>query len=266
MRDFLDEQWRPLLEANGLAGFDPLWDLQAEWFEEPNQRRGGWSGVARVELERSDGGREAVFLKRQENHTRRTLRHPFRGEPTFEGEMRNIQALQRAGVPSLEPVYYGQRKVKGVWRAILVTRELKGFEPLNQWMRDWLEAGWANSVQQRRALIPEVSTVVRRLHDHRLVHNALHPKHLFIRFPEEGRPEVRLIDLEKMRFAPSPRRAAQRDLDSLNRRARHWSTADRLRFLKGYLGVSRLDSEGRGLWRYLAERKIRFVSERGERG
>lgn len=252
--DYIEPRTWALLERHGLAGFEALWDLQAEWFEPPNQRRGGWSGVARLELQGPDGSSEALFLKRQEHHTRRSLRHPF-GEPTFAAEIRNILLARDAGVPTLEPVYFGQRRE----RAILVTRELRGYASLYQHMQEWRERDWAQSIEQRRALIPEVAEVVRRLHADRLVHNALHPKHIFVRFPEQGSPEVRLIDMEKMRRIWLPGMAARRDLDSLNRRSPWWSRTDRLRFLRAYFGVSRLSAGQRRCWRWLTGRRAEFL-------
>jgi len=103
MKDYLSEQWRPILRHNNLDSFVCLWSVDAGWFEDPNERRGGWSGVSRCELELPEGGRTAVFLKRQENHTTRTLLHPF-GLATFVREMRNILMFKRARVPALEPV------------------------------------------------------------------------------------------------------------------------------------------------------------------
>ncbi len=257
MHDYIEPQGWALLERHGLAGFEALWDLQAEWFEPPNQRRGGWSGVARLELQGPDGSREALFLKRQENHTRRGLRHPW-GEPTFAAEIRNILWARDAGVPTLEPVYFGRRRK----RAVLVTRELRGFASLFQHMLEWREQDWARSVERRRALIAELAKVVRRLHAARLVHNALHPKHVFVRFSDPGSPEVRLIDMEKMRRILLPGMAARRDLDSLNRRSQWWSRTDRLRFLRAYFGVSRLTAGQRRYWHWLAGRRAEFLEER----
>ena len=267
MQDYLAEGWSEILEHNGLAGFDALWALEADWFEPPNERRGGWSGVVRLELKRPDGGMEGVFLKRQENHLRHTLHHPLSGEPTFAGEMQNILLLQQAGVPTLEPLYYGQRKIDGRWRAILVTRELAGFKPLDWWMRQWREAGWRLNRPVRLAVIDEAARVIRRLHRGGLVHNALHPKHLFIHVSrgDDGLPvaEVRLIDLEKMRRAFSLFRAARRDLDSLNRRCQPYSRSDRLRFLRGYLGESVLSGKARALWCQLSDSMLSFKKEHG---
>ncbi len=262
MNEFSTPQWQEILRHNQLDGFDALWELKADWFEPPNQRRGGWSGVVRIELNLPDGGTEAVFVKRQENHTRRTLRHPLLGEPTFAGEMENILALQQAGVPTLEPVYYRQYKVGGSWRAILVTRELDGFRPLSELMREWLDLGWGQSVTERRRLIDVLALVIKRMHDHRLAHNSLHPKHVFVRLVEGGNPEVCLIDLEKMRHILTSGLATRRDLDSLNRRTRVWSSADRLRFLKSYLNLQVLNGDGKNLWGYLARRKIKFMHKK----
>ncbi len=259
MKEFSTPQWQEILRHNQLDGFDALWELKADWFEPPNQRRGGWSGVVRIELNLPDGGTEAVFVKRQENHTRRTLRHPLRGEPTITSEIRNILALQEAGVPALEPVYFAERVVDGNRRAILVTRELRGFRPLDLVMQGWQQNGWSDHILERRELLLAAARVIRRMHSHRLVHNALHPKHLFVRLHEGAPPEVRLIDLEKMRRAITPARAARRDLDSLNRRAGVWSQSDRLRFLKAYLETDRLRGEGRSLWVRLAHRRAVFL-------
>ncbi len=266
MDDYRNDYWRGLLEHNGLSSFSALWDLEVAWFEPPNYRRGGWSGVGRVALKTPDGSTKGVFIKRQENHLRRGLRHPIAGEPTFAAEIRNILAVMAAGVPTLEPIYYGQRRVNGRWRAVLVTLELEGYLPLNELMREWQVSGWGGSVTRRRQLIAAAADIIRRLHHSRLVHNALHPKHLFVRFPETGDPQVRLIDLEKMRRTWSVAQAARRDLDSLNRRARLWSWTDRMRFLHRYLRVTRLGLKGRRLWRTLAQSKIGFMRKHGEDG
>ena len=62
MKDFINERWRPILAHTGLTDFNALWDLEAEWFEEPNHRRGGWSGVARCELDLPEGGQRAILV------------------------------------------------------------------------------------------------------------------------------------------------------------------------------------------------------------
>lgn len=252
MDEFVAGDWKEALRAAGLGGFKALWSLEADWFEPPNRDRGGWSGVMRIELPVPAGGSVGMFLKRQENHLVRTPRRPL-GEPSCVVEMRNLQILQRVGVPSLEPVYFGQRKVAGKRRALLMTRELHGFRPLDEWIAEWRAAGWARSAGIRRRVIAECATMLSRLHRAGLVHNALYPKHIFLRLDDHGEIDLRLIDLEKMRRKPGLARRTLRDLDSLNRRSRHWSKTDRLRFLKAYLGVERLDAVGRATWRRLAQ-------------
>lgn len=261
MRDYLTPEWEHILRCNDLDGFDALWEFKAAWFEPLNEGRGGWSGVARIELDLAGGAKEAVFLKRQENHTRRTLRNPLFGEPTFAGEIKNILLLRQAGVSTLEPLYYAQRKIDGNQRAILVTRELVGFRPLDEIMNKWAEDGWGKNAQVRKRVLTTTAGVIRRMHEQRLVHNALYPKHIFVRLVEGRPPEVAFIDLEKMRRTLTQRQAMRRDLDSLNRRARSWSNTDRLRFIKSYLKLRCLNRAGVNLWRYLARRKKVFMQK-----
>ncbi len=262
MKDYVTSEWEHILRFNDLDGFNGLWGLKADWFEPPNERRGGWSGVARIELDLPGGAKEAVFLKRQENHTRRTPRRPISGEPTFAGEIKNILLLRQAGVTTMEPLYYGQRKVDGKWRAILVTRELVGFRSMNEVTDQWNKDGWNKAFCYRRRLISELATTVRNMHDHKLVHNSLHPKHVFVRLVAGRQPEVALIDLEKMRRAISVKSAMLRDLDSLNRRAYAFGCADRMCFLKSYLNSHKLNSKGKDIWKSLAQKNNEFQQKR----
>jgi hypothetical protein len=261
VKDYITPEWEHIQKFNDLDGFDGLWKLKADWFEPPNERRGGWSGVARIELDLPGGDKEVVFLKRQENHTRRTLRNPIFGEPTFACELKNILLLQQAGVPTLDPLYYGQRKINGKRRAILVTRELVGFRSLEETMEEWIKQGWHHSASIRKRLIKALAATTRKMHEHRLVHNAFHPKHVFIRLADGREPDICVIDLEKMRRTITSGQAMRRDLDSLNRRSEAWSSADRLRFIKCYLNLQDLDSRGVDLWRYLAVRYSRFIQK-----
>jgi len=248
MQDYINNNWLSILSEEGLQSFEDWWDKEAEWFEPPNQRRGGWSGVSRVEI-----ADRVVFLKRQENHVIRTLLNPFRGIPTFTREMENILTLQKAKVPALTPVYFAQRNINGCLRAILVTEALEGFVSLDKIVPSEL------AMSQRVALIKQVALVIKQLHQHKLVHNCLYPKHLFVRASESDF-DVRLIDLEKARKRLRRHSAVFRDLDTLNRHCDKWSLSDRCRFLKSYFGAQ----GWRELWNSLVKRNQKRSSRKRE--
>jgi hypothetical protein len=250
MTDYIDPAWRPVLEHNGLADFAAWWQLEAGWFEAPNQRRNGWSGVSRVSLSLPDGQVTGVFLKRQENHNTFSWRHPWRGIPTFVREFRHLMHYRACQVPTLDPVYFASRVVDGQSRAILVTRELAGFMPLDVW-----STAEPRSRNQRHACLMAVAVLLRKLHRHHVQHNCCFPKHLFARASEDGTVEVRIIDLEKSRWRPLALLCALRDLDTLNRHALGWSRTDRLRFLRIYLDIPRLTFYAKWLWRRLVLRQ-----------
>ena len=81
--------WRSVLQRAALDGFDAWWTLALDEVEPGNQRRGGWSAVSRYCLPEAAGG-GAVFVKRQQDHVYRSLRHPWRGRLTAEREYRTL--------------------------------------------------------------------------------------------------------------------------------------------------------------------------------
>ncbi len=238
-------------------------NMEAPWFEEPNQRRGGWSGVSRCELDHPDGGKCVIFLKRQENHRCRMLRHPLKGAPTFLREFRHIMHYQDCGVPTLEPVYFGMREVNGDHRAILVTAELTGYVSVEDHVQGWLDNG-APSRMERLKVLAAIARVLKKMHDHGIQHNCFFPKHIFIRQNEANADtstdtvfDVRIIDLEKSRWRPLRVHCAIRDLYTLNHHSWCWSRSDRLWFFKSYLQIDRLTPYSRWLWRRIGIRSVR---------
>lgn len=229
---FADEAAQRLLTSNGLGGFDALWALEVGWHEAPNERRGGWSGVSRHVL--PDG--TAVFLKRQDNHLCRTIRHPVRGIPTFYREYRNILRLRALRIGAVEALYYGDRQTGDHWRAILVTRALEGFVSLDEWN----ELNQESPSALRQSVIAGVAQACARLHHHRLQHSCLYGKHLFVNqrpTPNDSRlreDDVRFIDLEKLRKGFSRQGVSAHDLDQLMRHTPGWNEQDKERFLAAY--------------------------------
>jgi len=117
MTDFLAAEDRALLERHGLGTFDALWAKQLDAVDEPNTARGGWSSVFRLNLEG-----HGYYLKRQSNYQMRTLHAPF-GEPSFAREFRNISRYEKLGIPALKAAFFGERKVDGEVRAILLSED-----------------------------------------------------------------------------------------------------------------------------------------------
>jgi hypothetical protein len=256
MKDFVAARWRAILSHNGLLSFDALWDLDAAWFEEPNRRRGGWSGVARCELTLPEGGTAAIFLKRQENHGTFSWRHPLRGVPTFLREFRKIEHYRACGIPTLEPVYFGMRRRRDGHRAILATAELSGFESMEDRVARWLKDG-APPCAGRRDHLRAAADLLGAMHARGIQHNCFFPKHVFTRRQADGTVEARVIDLEKSRWRPVRAICASRDLYSLIRQSLCWSRTDRLWFFKRYLGIDRLTPYAKWLWRRIAARAFR---------
>ncbi|MDI2593413.1 lipopolysaccharide kinase InaA family protein [Pseudomonas sp. N3-W] len=224
MTDFLAAQDRALLERHGLGTFDALWAKQLEAVDEPNTARGGWSSVFRLELEG-----QGYYLKRQSNYLTRTLSAPL-GEPSFAREFRNISRYEKLGIPALKAAFFGERKVDGEVRAILLTRALDGWDDL-----DWLLQRWAKlSATQHSAILQACGQLARRLHGVRQVHGCFYPKHIFL----QGRGDAyqaQLIDLEKTRPLLFGQRDRTKDLEPLLRRAPEWSDAQLRELLAAYL-------------------------------
>jgi hypothetical protein len=227
MSDFIAAQDRALLERHGLASFEALWALKLEAVDEPNTERGGWSTVYRLELDE-----RAFYLKRQSNHLTHSLLRPF-GEPTFAREFRNIRRYSQLAIPALQAAFFGQRKLPGERRAVLLTRALDGWSDLAHWLEHWptLER------PRRSAILRACGELARRLHQAGQVHGCFYPKHIFLR-EQGGDVEAQLIDLEKTRPLLLGRRDRIRDLEPLLRRARVWSEAEVRELLTAYLGAA----------------------------
>ncbi|WP_024694884.1 lipopolysaccharide kinase InaA family protein [Pseudomonas syringae] len=236
MSVFIAAADQPLLERHGLTDFESLWTLQLDAVDEPNTGRGGWSSVFRLDL---DG--QGFYLKRQSNYLTHTLHHPF-GEPSFSREFRNISRYQTLGIPALQAAFYGERKVDGERRAILMTRALDGWTDLDELLQGWAEMG----SRSRTAILQACGRLARTLHGAGQIHGCFYPKHIFLQADHEGY-RAQLIDLEKTRPVLFGKRDRVKDLEPLLRRARVWTEAEQRELLAAYLQSSP-DSEQVSAW------------------
>lgn len=254
LQTFISSEHKSLLEQNQLDNFEKAWSYKADWFEEPNSRRGGWSGVGRLVLK--DKGRElGVFLKRQENHLRRTFRHPLHGESTFACEFRTMRYLAARRVPVPRPVFFSQQRQGTDSHAVLMTEELVHFNPLDTVTEELFQAGKI-TLATKRAVLRGVATTVRQLHGAGIQHRSLYPKHLFVKMTGAD-PEVVVIDLEKSRRKFIAPLRTLYDLATLDRHAKHWSRAARLYFFKQYMQIEKLTPWTRFLCRLIYKRSHR---------
>lgn len=225
---FTNNYWQQIFEDNGLAHFDNLWALDTDWFENPNYRRNGWSGVIRHEL-KTDNGTIEVFIKRQENHNCRTLLHPFRGIPTYRREMQNIIRLTKAKIPSLNLVYYGERKIDGKDQAIIITEALLNYQSLESFFADKDNRVHADQINN---LMKITAALLFNMHAAHFRHGSLYPKHLFI---NQALDDVRIIDLERLKRLPFQTLAIKADMERLIRRHRPIPATAMKALIAGYL-------------------------------
>jgi hypothetical protein len=245
---YINDAWQEILAFNELDTFESLWELDAPWFEEKNQRRGGWSGVSRIDLLLPRGGSVGVFLKRQENHRKRTLIYPLRGRATFAVEFDNIQRFEKLGINTLEPIFFADRRQRAGLQAILMTCELAGFNALSS--EEFQPGGrFLNTPEKKLAVFKSLAGLMHQMHDKNIKHDCFYLKHVFAMPVNNTSMELKVIDLEKAKKVLYKGNAVFRDLYSLLRHAQEWTDEDKLTFFKIYQGEEQLSAQSLKLWR-----------------
>jgi tRNA A-37 threonylcarbamoyl transferase component Bud32 len=250
LKDYLADEDSALLRRHGLDGFNALWNVRLAAVDEPNTEHGGWSTVFRLELE----GR-GYFVKRQSNYFTRSLVHPL-GEPTVAREFRTILRYRELDIPSVQAVFFAERRVGGECRAILVTRALDGWTSLEHLLAEWP----VRALEQQREIISACSRLIGKLHASGLRHGCLYPKHIFLQ-ERHGAWAACLIDLEKTRRLLFNWRDQVRDLETFLRKVWIWENDGLHSFLSQYLQASR--SPGSlPLWLQRLEKRRAYKEQR----
>ncbi len=202
---------REILTNSGLDTFESLWHIPGQWVEEPNLRgSASWGGVIKYQHPETES---SFFVKLQQNYTKRTLRHPFRGKNLARLEYDNFikhHALRQFAAP---PVLYAQRLTSGNLQSILVIKGLDGYLSLEDFMQT---EQFLESTNYAKRALTSIGKMLFDFHSHGFLHGSLYKKHIFI---QPNTLDARLIDFERLSQLRCPRKAATDDLSRLFKRA-----------------------------------------------
>ncbi|MBU0719681.1 MAG: hypothetical protein KJ749_15665 [Planctomycetes bacterium] len=205
----------------------------------------------RIRLTLQDGGRlKVVYLKRFSNppaSARRQMRRSNRAVQSLAGlEWTWLLQLAQDGIACARPIAFGQEVSNGRERRSTI---LMGAVP-GRSLEHWTSAWTAAEHDQVRALLIPSAKLIARFHARGYVHRDLYLSHVFHDPDSPPDESLHLIDVQRV-FRPRHfrRRWIVKDLAALNFSTprglvtRHY----RLRWLRCYLGVSRLDASAKRL-------------------
>jgi heptose I phosphotransferase len=256
-RFFAAAGYEKLLSSNGLRDFSSVMNYGGGEVLKRKRNR----SITRLVLGEGEE-RIPLYLKRHRPLLRDRFPFPFRRSSAMR-EWEGIRRVREAGILTMEPVAFGERRRFGMeMGSFTLTRGVEGGERLEDLLpRRFTPPVPARRVAEKRALIRSISLLVRSLHGAGLHHRDLYLCHVFLRAgPEEG--SLLLIDLQRVGArARDANRWVVKDLAALQYSAppEIVTRSDRVRFLKGYLGLDRLDRRAKGLARRVI-RKARRVA------
>lgn len=262
----VDPAFAELLHRAGLDSLDALFAYQGgQSLSKPGLDP--WRTRMRVTL-RDAGAEHTLYLKRFDHPPRRASREARRsgsGAASLAGnEWTWIERLTAAGIPCLQGVAFGEQlhRRREVHSAI-VTAPSPG-RSLETWCKEWTIADRAKI----RSLIPQAAALSAKLHAAGFIHRDFYLSHLFF---DPARPIERslcLIDLARViRPTWRMRRWIVKDLAALNHSAPAplVTRADRVRWLRAYLGVPRLGSDGKALAYRVIGKSARVAARDGRK-
>ena len=165
-------------------------------------------------------------------------------------EFENYAVFRRLGIQCADAIASGElRDYMGRLRvAWILTRAVPDALTLTDFVQKHASRRAApESRRLRYALINRLAAMTRQIHDAGFFHNDLVWRNVLVTWPGSGEPKLWWIDCPRGRFARFfKRRLAVKDLALLDKlAAEHCTKAERLRFVRSYLGKSRLDGEVR---------------------
>ncbi len=189
--------------------FESLWDRNVRLLDEPNHRGAGTSAVGVADAARwpEFAAHARIFIKRQQAFFCRPPWNAFRRTPTLRREVRFLNRARALGVGVPKVIHYTEGSDD---RALLLLEEIDGTADLEHALA-------TATLSDRATVLRDVSAMLARLHDARILHGAVYPKHVLIDVAAPHR--CWLIDFEKARHVATRSRAAERDLTRLLRHA-----------------------------------------------
>lgn len=234
-----DAAYRVVLRSWGVVGVEAVMKSEQGRCLRRLDERENWF------LPTPEGPAEGMYLKKHRVRPRGVRIH-FKStaeQTPALVEARNIGRLAAAGIGTMRLVAYGQGiSGRGREESFLLTESLDGYEPLDDFVRRRFPQRTGRDRKAFYRLIDAVADVAQRFHAAGFNHRDFYCCHFFVK-EEQGRFDIRLIDLQRMQVRRSRRRRwIVKDLAQLAYSAPR-AAVDcrvRVRFLKGYFGVRRL--------------------------
>jgi heptose I phosphotransferase len=271
---WLDREFHAPLVQSGLVEFETVMGTAAGHCMRALKDRENW----RLELHGAHTVPQVVYLKK---HHVRTLGSRLRarlgigpGETAARVEARNVGRLARDGIDAMRLVAYGERlHENGLLESFILTEELVGYVQLDHFVAKRFRKRELHDTLRRveedrhlRTLIRDVAQLSRRFHEAGYNHRDLYCCHFFVREPEPGRFELRLIDLQRVQHRCRWRRRwVVKDLAQLA----YSAPRDRIKcthkmaFVKHYLGVRKLRPSDKRLMREVLAKQQGMEQKQG---
>jgi hypothetical protein len=232
-----------------------------------------WRERVRLTCCTSDGPK-TFYLKRFRAppvSARRLARRAGVSANTLAGlEWACMRRLAADGIPTARPIALAE-EISGRRedRSAILIESVPG-RSLEQWAQTWTSPGRTTAAPADiRSLLPMTASLVSRFHARGYVHRDLYLAHIF--YDPEAPPEesLHLIDLQRVMMPRWRRRRwIVKDIASLSYSTptELVSRTDRLRWLKAYLGVRKLDAPAKRFARHVAAKSRRIGRHDHRRG
>lgn len=271
---WLDEEFRATLARAGLDRFAAVMATQDGHCRRALADRENW----RLEVTGPEESRRGIYLKK---HHVRTWANRLRamlslgpGETAARTEARNVRHLAADGIDVMQLVAYGEHlHDDGLLESFVLTDELRGYVQLDHFLAQRFPQRELFRTLPRDAalgeLIRHVADVSRKFHEAGYNHRDLYCCHFFIKEPEPGWFEIKLIDLQRVQYRRRFRRRwIVKDLAQLAYSAPRdrIKCTQKMAFMRRYLGVRKLRPCDKRLIRavlakqQLMERKQGFIA------
>lgn len=239
----INERHLELLKAHGLDDFRSLTDYEGGTYLNKKKLR----SVLRMKLGEGEGAR-VFYLKRHivplEERLKSVL--PWKKSEGARNEWESIVLLKASGIPTVEPVAFGEKRSFGTtYAAMTLTEELYGARRVETYIPE-LSSRFSETdgmVKKKRALIKRLALLARDFHNKGFNHQDFYLGHFFIT-PETG--ELFLVDLQRVHKRSSVRRSDRiKDLAQFAFTAgatENFTCTDLVRFAHTYLGKDRFDA------------------------